>query len=125
MRTPGWQFIEELSQLDLGQLRLPCIGCQAQLRRGSSKGITQDSVVDTAARLSLEVESPALARYPNGVLSTEEFIPGRDLTIPFVENLASENGGFLAPVEYLIDPARRGRYAIYEYALKTEHTAAR
>ena len=139
VRTPAWQFIEDVAQVDqlfrpsglspspgeagllpLAPLRFPCI--VKPNFEGSSKGITQDSVVEGPARLR-EAVAQALARYPAGVL-VEEFIVGRDLTVPFLEAVARERGGVLAPVEYLVDPAFRGRHAIYDFALKTKHSEA-
>jgi D-alanine-D-alanine ligase len=123
VRTPGWVFIEDLAQLsgrEVSTLKLPVI--VKPNFEGSSKGITQDSVVESAARLA-EVVAAQLAKYPAGVL-VEEFIVGRDLTVPFLEGVANEHGGVLAPVEYVVDPAARGRYAIYDFALKTLHSEA-
>ena len=127
VRTPGWVFIEDQAQLasqlagpEVSALRLPVI--VKPNFEGSSKGITQDSVVESRARLG-EVAAAQLARYPAGVL-IEEFIVGRDLTVPFLEAVPNEHGGVLAPVEYLVDPAVRGRHAIYDFALKTLHSEA-
>src|SRR5581483_5369767 len=89
---------------------------------GSSKGITQDSVIEDRAGLS-ELVAAQLAKYPAGVL-VEEFIPGRDLTVPFLEGVANEHRGVLAPVEYVVAPAARGRYAIYDFTLKTLNSDA-
>jgi D-alanine-D-alanine ligase len=64
----------------------------------------------------------ALERYPAGVL-VEEFIHGRDITVPYLANVDNDFDGVLAPVEYVIDPElkRNRRYAIYDYDLKTKH----
>ncbi len=120
VRTPGWVFVEDLAQLDAASLTLPVI--VKPNFEGSSKGITQDSVVEEAGRLR-DVVAAALARYPAGVL-VEEFVVGRDLTVPFLEAVARERGGVLAPVEYVVDPKFRGRHAIYDFALKTQHSEA-
>ncbi len=120
VRTPGWRFVEEPSQLEGLALRFPLI--VKPNFEGSSKGITQDSVVEDPARLRAVVEG-MLAKYPAGLL-VEEFVLGRDLTVPFLEAIAKERGGVLAPVEYLVDPAHRGRHAIYDFALKTLHSEA-
>ncbi len=131
VRTPGWVFVEDqaqpgpalatlLDRSDVAALRLPVI--VKPNFEGSSKGITQDSVVESAARLG-EVVASQLAKYPAGVL-IEEFIVGRDLTVPFLEAVPNAYGGVLAPVEYLVDPAVRGRHAIYDFALKTLHSEA-
>lgn len=116
--TPRWQFVEDAGRLVPTALRFPVI--VKPNFEGSSKGITQDSVVEDAGRLHEHVRA-ALATYPAGVL-VEEFVPGRDVTVPFLEAAAAERGGVLEPVEYVVDErASAGRrHAIYDYALKTE-----
>jgi D-alanine-D-alanine ligase len=115
--TPRWQYVEEAARLQVNALRYPVI--VKPNFEGSSKGITQDSVVEDPIRLH-EVVREALARYPAGLL-VEEFVAGRDVTVPFLEAAAPERGGVLQPVEYVIDPAAGAerRYAIYDYDLKT------
>ncbi len=115
--TPRWQYVEDGAQLQVNALRYPVI--VKPNFEGSSKGITQDSVVEDPVRLH-EVVRESLSRYPAGLL-VEEFIAGRDVTVPFLEAAAPERGGVLQPVEYLIDPAAGAgrRYAIYDYDLKT------
>ena len=89
---------------------------------GSSKGITQDSVVETPGRLR-EVVVQQLAKYASGVL-IEEYIVGKDVTVPFLEALSNGKDGVLAPVEYVIDPKIERKYEIYDYELKTKHSDA-
>ena len=81
---------------------------------GSSKGIGDESVARDSRTLRALIEKLAKA-YPQGVLA-EEFIQGIDVTVPFVEGMGDE--GVLAPVEYVIDPASRSKYNIYDYRLK-------
>ncbi len=116
--TPRWQYIEDARFLQTYALRYPVM--VKPNFEGSSKGITQDSVVDEPLRLH-EVVSAALKRYPAGLL-VEEFIAGRDITVPFLEATARERGGVLQPVEYVVDPALAGerRHAIYDFELKTK-----
>jgi D-alanine-D-alanine ligase len=115
--TPRWQYVEDAGRLQVNALRYPVI--VKPNFEGSSKGITQDSVVEDPLRLH-EVVAEGLARYPAGLL-VEEFVVGRDVTVPFLEAAAPERGGVLQPVEYVIDPAagEGRRFAIYDYALKT------
>jgi len=122
IRTPNWQFIEHASELRPGLLRFPLI--VKPNFEGSSKGITQESIVETEEEARVRV-AQALENYPAGIL-VEEYIPGRDLTVPFLEALDNGFGGVLAPVEYVIDPAvGNGRkYPIYDYDLKTKHENA-
>jgi D-alanine-D-alanine ligase len=115
--TPRWQFLEEPRRLQPSALRFPVI--VKPNFEGSSKGITQDSVVEEPLGLHRAV-AEALERYPAGVL-VEEFVAGRDLTVPFLEAAAEDRGGVLQPVEYLIEEGTRAarRHAIYDYELKT------
>src|SRR5207248_6881626 len=107
--------IDDLAELKLEGWRFPLI--VKPNFEGSSKGITQDSVVEERPRLRPLVEK-TLARFPAGVL-VEEFIPGKDLTVAFLEKAAPERGGVLTPVEYVIDEAElsKRRYRIYDYDL--------
>ena len=117
VRTPGWQFIEKPSELKSDDLHFPVI--VKPNFEGSSKGITQDSVAESVEELKKKC-AQALEKYPAGVL-VEEFITGRDLTVPFLEAVDNDFDGVLSPVEYVIDAehAKARKYAIYDYALKT------
>jgi len=114
--TPRWRFVERIAALRELDLAFPLM--VKPNFEGSSKGITQDSVVEDPAKLQAAVEA-ALHQYPAGVL-VEEFIAGRDLTVPFLEAVPNAYGGVLQPVEYVIDEAIAGprRHAIYDYHLK-------
>ncbi len=117
--SPKGQFIEDASELKLEGWRFPLI--VKPNFEGSSKGITQDSVVEDRQKLRAQVEKQ-LARFPAGVL-VEEYIPGKDLTVPFLEKTAPERGGVLTPVEYEIAETElsKRRYRIYDYDLKSVH----
>jgi D-alanine-D-alanine ligase len=117
IRTPGWQFIEKPSDLHAEDLHFPVI--VKPNFEGSSKGITQDSVAENVDTLKAKV-ADALSRYPAGVL-VEEFIVGRDLTVPYLETVDTDFDGVLFPVEYLFDEAyvKDHRYSIYDFELKT------
>ncbi|MCC6336365.1 MAG: ATP-grasp domain-containing protein [Myxococcales bacterium] len=117
VRTPGWQFIEKLSDLKPDDLHFPVI--VKPNFEGSSKGISQDSVAESVDALRMKVQQ-ALARYPAGVL-VEEFIGGKDLAVPFLESVDNDFSGVLAPVEYEIAAGASSarRYEIYDYELKT------
>ncbi|MFY1825928.1 D-alanine--D-alanine ligase family protein [Myxococcus fulvus] len=122
IRTPGWQYVEKLSELTAENLRFPVI--VKPNFEGSSKGITQDSIAETLDEVRAKV-SAALEKYPAGVL-VEEYIPGRDLTVPFLAAVDNDYDGVLTPVEYVVDPAVTAgrRYAIYDYELKTKKESA-
>jgi D-alanine-D-alanine ligase len=117
--SPRGQFIEEIGQLKLDGWRWPVI--VKPNFEGSSKGITQESVIEERPRLRAFVEKQ-LARFPAGVL-VEEFIPGKDLTVAFLEKSAPERAGVLTPVEYVIAESElsKRRYRIYDYDLKSVH----
>ncbi|RKG86784.1 D-alanine--D-alanine ligase family protein [Corallococcus terminator] len=122
IRTPGWQYVEKLSELAVEGLHFPVI--VKPNFEGSSKGITQDSVAETLEQVREKV-AKALEKYPAGVL-VEEYIRGRDLTVPFLASVDNDYDGVLTPVEYVIDPeVSAGRkYAIYDYDLKTRREKA-
>lgn len=81
---------------------------------GSSKGIGDDSVARDWRSMRALVEK-LVKTYPLGVL-VEEFIPGVDITVPFIEGLGED--GVMPPVEYIIDASARSKYNIYDYRLK-------
>ncbi len=122
IRTPGWQYVEKLNELTAENLRFPVI--VKPNFEGSSKGITQDSIAETLDEVRAKV-AQALAKYPAGVL-VEEYIPGRDLTVPFLAAVDNDFDGVLCPVEYVIDAAAtQGRkYPIYDYDLKAKDSSA-
>ena len=68
------------------------------------------------ARALAEMLPRVLRRYPAGVI-VEEFVTGTDVTVPFLEGAGDE--GVLLPVDYVIDPAARSRFNIYDYRLKS------
>jgi D-alanine-D-alanine ligase len=122
IRTPGWQFVENAADFRPENLRFPVI--VKPNFEGSSKGITQNSIAETVEDARAKV-AQSLARYPAGVL-VEEFITGRDLTVPFLADVKNEYGGVLVPVEYVIDETITGerKYKIYDYDLKTKNERA-
>ncbi|MEZ4383642.1 MAG: hypothetical protein R3A79_20085 [Nannocystaceae bacterium] len=114
--TPQWVFIDDVRQLDPSALRYPVI--VKPNYEGSSKGITVDSIVETPGALVGRV-AEILARYPSGLL-VEEFIVGRDVTVPYLERASAATRGILPAAEYTFDPAVVGgrKYQIYDYHLK-------
>jgi D-alanine-D-alanine ligase len=105
-----------------GSLGVPIPAIVKPNFEGSSKGISDDSVArDWRSLRSIVVRM--LDQYPQGVL-VEEFIPGIDLTVPFVEGIGSRDSeGVLQPVEFVIEPARRGKYNIQDYRLKSSESS--
>jgi len=101
-----------------GSLGVPLPAIVKPNYEGSSKGIGDDSVARDWRSLRALVEK-MVKQYPAGVL-VEEFIPGVDVTVPFVEGLGDE--GVMMPVEYVIEAASRSKFNIYDYRLK--NTAA-
>ncbi|RWX47436.1 D-alanine--D-alanine ligase [Candidatus Electrothrix aarhusensis] len=81
---------------------------------GSSKGITQDSVVETRDQ-ALERINRLLGHYPAGLV-VEEYIGGRELSVPFLESFP---GKLLDIVEHTFDLSKiGGKYNIYDYDMK-------
>jgi len=113
---PRSVFVAEPGRVPTEELRFPVI--VKPNYEGSSKGITDDSVVDDPSALDAKV-SEVLERYPTGVL-VEEFIAGRDVAIPFLEAADTPVGGVLDATEYIIDPdaVQDRRWLIYDYQLK-------
>jgi D-alanine-D-alanine ligase len=91
---------------------------------GSSKGITEDSVVEEPGLLLSRV-AETLQRYPQGVL-VEEYVAGRDIFVAFLERASAATGGALPAGEYLFDTEITGhrRFPIYDYDLKHVNTQA-
>lgn len=117
VKTPAWQFVVDVSELKPETLRFPVI--VKPNFEGSSKGITQDSVAESADELVRKTRD-ALAHYPAGVV-VEEFVVGRDIAVPYLAAVANEFGGVLAPTEYVVDERRvqSRKFQIYDYDLKT------
>ncbi len=91
---------------------------------GSSKGITQESVVTTPEEYTSRIKA-LLKKYPEGIL-VEEFVDGFDVTVPFVEALSEKTKGILSPVQYVFDAKLTGerKYQIYDYDLKNNNSDA-
>jgi D-alanine-D-alanine ligase len=82
---------------------------------GSSKCITQQSVVDEPTELSRVIEDMLLA-YPEGLL-VEQYVPGVDVAACFLEGLPPGER-LMTPVECVIDPSYPLIHPIYDYDLK-------
>ncbi|MET0391298.1 MAG: ATP-grasp domain-containing protein, partial [Polyangiales bacterium] len=115
--TPRFCFIDDVTQLGLAaELRFPLI--VKPNFEGSSVGITVDSVVETREQLTARVLD-LVERFPAGVL-VEEFIVGRDLTVPFLEKASPATGGVMEPASYDYDAkfVAGRRYQLYDFELK-------
>jgi D-alanine-D-alanine ligase len=132
--TPRWMFVEDPKMLNVTPVHEGVRADTASPKNGpsaltfpviikpnyekSSKGITQESVVerpeDFRARLHRLLE-----RFPAGVL-VEEFIQGRDIAVPFLQRASKGTGGVLEAAEYSYEVrASEGRkYDIYDYRMK-------
>jgi D-alanine-D-alanine ligase len=121
--TPKFCFVEDVTQLPAAEgLRFPLIA--KPNFEGSSVGITVDSVVEDREQLTARVLD-LLARFPAGVL-IEEFIVGRDLTVPFIEKASPLTGGVLEPAGYDYDPqfVAGRRFQLYDFELKNVGSSA-
>ena len=121
--TPRFCFLEDVTQLPLADaLRFPMI--VKPNFEGSSVGITTDSVVETHEQLTARVLD-LIARFPAGVL-VEEFIVGRDLTVPFLEKGSPLTGGVMEPATYEYDQqyVAGRRYQLYDFELKNVGSSA-
>ncbi|MBI1860839.1 MAG: ATP-grasp domain-containing protein [Deltaproteobacteria bacterium] len=79
---------------------------------GSSKGITAKSVCRDPEELT-QYATELLKTFSQGVL-VERYIPGRDVSVPFITGLG--DGGVLEPLEYVFN--NDGADGIYDYDLK-------
>ncbi|MDA3901447.1 MAG: P1 family peptidase [Spirochaetes bacterium] len=87
---------------------------------GSSKGITQKSVVESKKEAELRINE-MLSQYPEGLV-VEEFITGRELSVPFIEGYP---GKILDIVEHTFDLEKiNGKFNIYDYDMKQGGEAA-
>jgi D-alanine-D-alanine ligase len=115
--TPKFCFVEDVTQLPAADnLRFPLI--VKPNFEGSSVGITVDSVVETHEQLTARVLD-LVERFPAGVL-IEEFIIGRDLTVPFIEKASPLTAGVLEPASYQYDQSfvAGRRFQLYDFELK-------
>jgi len=115
--TPKFCFVEDVTQLPAADnLRFPLI--VKPNFEGSSVGITVDSVVETHEQLTARVLD-LVERFPAGVL-IEEFIIGRDLTVPFIEKASPLTAGVLEPASYQYDESfvAGRRFQLYDFELK-------
>ncbi len=120
--VPRSVFVAEPGPVRADGLRFPVI--VKPNFEGSSKGITEDSVVEDPKRLDAKV-TQVLERYPSGVL-VEELVVGRDVAVPFLEAADTPVSGVLDATEYVFDERamRDRRWRIYDYRLKQqEHQA--
>jgi D-alanine-D-alanine ligase len=115
--TPKFCFVEDVTQLPAADnLRFPLI--VKPNFEGSSVGITVDSVVETHEQLTARVLD-LVERFPAGVL-IEEFIIGRDLTVPFIEKASPLTAGVLEPASYQYEQSfvAGRRFQLYDFELK-------
>ncbi|MFP4107176.1 MAG: P1 family peptidase [Phycisphaerae bacterium] len=105
----GVLLTRENSRLD-GQVPMPVF--IKPNYEGTSKGIHQNSVVEEEDQAQKLVDE-LLEEYPEGV-EVEQFIPGKELTIPFLEDVP---GQLLKIVEHDFSNAP-GEHDIYDYELK-------
>ncbi|MEW5820061.1 MAG: P1 family peptidase [Cyanobacteriota bacterium] len=81
---------------------------------GSSKGITQKSIVETAEE-AVETINDLLIKFPLGLI-VEEFINGKEISVPFIE---SYPGKLLESVEHTFDLEKLNlKYNVYDYFMK-------
>ncbi|MGD0675984.1 MAG: ATP-grasp domain-containing protein [Polyangiaceae bacterium] len=108
--TPRGRFVTRTSWMSGGLDELPFPVIVKPNFEGSSKGISQENVVDGPVDLGRVLEA-LLAQYPDGAL-VEHFVPGIDVRVVHVEGLPP-----LPAVETVVDPAYPRRHAIVDYRL--------
>jgi D-alanine-D-alanine ligase len=106
--TPMARLVRSTDELgDIADMAMPVI--VKPNFEGSSKGITQASVVTEAAQLASTVTA-LLDRYPAGVL-VEQYVDGVDVAVGWVDGI-----GLLPPIGYAYEPT--GEHRIYDLGLK-------
>ncbi len=111
IRIPKGAFIKEDNLEELDSLPYPLL--IKPNYEGSSKGITQDSVVENPKE-AYEVANRLIKEYPAG-LNAEQFLEGREFSVPMLE---AYPGYLLEIVEYSFEKAS-GERAIYDYEQKS------
>ncbi len=118
VRVPAGTLVTPQDRVLPANMRYPLIvkpNCE-----GSSKGISQNSVVENQKDAERLIKS-LLAEYPAGVV-VESFIVGRELSVPFIE---SYPGRFLGIVEHTFNLEQIGaKFNIYDYEMKQGGPAA-
>ncbi len=110
--TPDFRVIHTLSELENVAMPFPAI--VKPLHEGSSKGITNTSVVRSRDELMREGEK-VLGIYHEPVL-IEEYLPGREFTVAMLGN--GEEVAVLPIVEIKFDTLPQGVNPIYSYEAK-------
>lgn len=119
--TPHAVFVPRMEGWEPPELSFPVI--VKPNFEGSSKGLGAESVVENPEDLQDRV-ARLLAQHPNGVM-IEEFVPGRDVSVCFLEKASAGTGGLLPAVEYVLPQGDdgSGRYAILDYDMKHKRAA--
>ena len=100
-----------------GSLGVPIPAIVKPNYEGSSKGISDESVARDWRSLRAIVQR-MIEQYPQGVL-IEEYIPGVDVTVPYIEGAAGRvHQGVLSPVEFIVPSNVRSKYNLLDYRLK-------
>lgn len=113
VRVPRNQYRTAADGGGEGYCPFPCIA--KPNFEGSSKGITDASVVTDSTALVGTLQR-VLKAYPDGVL-IEEFIPGTDVAVGFIEGLGPE---VMTPCSYEYRTELASKHRIYDYRMKNE-----
>lgn len=108
----------EMSKIE-GSLGVPIPAIVKPNFEGSSKGISDESVARDWRSLRA-IAARMLEQYPLGVL-IEEFIPGIDITVPFIEGQGQD--GVMTPASFVIPEGARSKYNLYDYRLKNTESS--
>lgn len=82
---------------------------------GSSKGVGDDSMISDPLVLEVKLKEK-LKRFPEGIL-VEEYIPGKDVTVGYLEGIAVARDRVLVPCDYEFKSVNTPQN-IYNYDLK-------
>lgn len=117
VRTPRWLFAQHAN--DVNQLAGTPLDWPVIIKpnfEGWSRGISDDSLATSLSEARHKAEE-LLHHFPDGIL-IEEYIPGLDLTVPFLEAADNDFHGMLAPLAYA-RPAGTEHSPVLGYDLKS------
>ncbi len=114
IRTPKYALLSDGCGKSAAKLRYPVI--VKPNAEGSSKGISDVSVVHSAAELKA-LAGRNLELYGGSMLA-EEYIPGREFTVGVLGN--GENARVFSPMEIVFKRNTQGDYRVYSFGVKQD-----
>lgn len=114
--VPEGVFVSDKSDLDIVISDLSYPVFVKPNFEGSSKGITKKSICNNYEELK-QYASECLEQFPDGLI-IEKYVPGIDVTVPYVAGLGFNGDGVLDTVEYKGPNGTNNGDWVYDYDLK-------